>query len=91
MRIIVIVLIALLVALQYKLWFGEGNVREVWQLKEQVQQQMQANRALEDYNVTLEAEIDDLKKGHTAIEEHARSQLGLVKPDETFYQVVHPE
>jgi cell division protein FtsB len=88
MRTIIIVLIALLVALQYKLWFGEGNVREVWRLKEQVQQQAQANQALDSHNTAMEAEINDLKKGNAAVEEHARQHFGLVKPDETFYQVV---
>jgi len=80
----------LLIALQVKLWTGQGGVREVWRLQHRVGEQKAENAKLKTRNETLQAEVDDLKHGDEAVEERARSELGLLKPGETFYQVVEP-
>ena len=84
-------LLILLVLLQYRLWFGDGSVREVAQLQTQISSQEEQNAKLRERNRTLAAEVQDLKKGTTAIEERARTDLGMVGKSETFYQVVSPE
>jgi cell division protein FtsB len=84
-------LLILLVLLQYRLWFGDGSVREVAQLQTQIDAQQEQNAQLRERNRTLAAEVQDLKKGTTAIEERARTDLGMVGKSETFYQVVAPE
>lgn len=84
-------LLILLVLLQYRLWFGDGSVREVAQLQTQITTQEEQNARLRERNRTLAAEVQDLKKGTTAIEERARTDLGMVGKSETFYQVVSPE
>lgn len=81
-------LLILLVLLQYRLWFGDGSVREVSRLESEITAQQQRNARLRERNRTLAAEVQDLKKGTTAIEERARTDLGMVGKNETFYQVV---
>jgi len=88
MRWLVWVLIVLLVLLQYKLWLGDGSLAEVWQLYQQVELQKEENHQLRERNQALEAEVQDLKQGLEAIEERAREELGMVREDETFYQIV---
>lgn len=88
MKKLVILLVLLLVYLQYKLWFGEGSLQDVWQLHQDVEFQRQENIELRERNAALEAEVKDLRQGFDAIEEHAREDLGMVKEGETFYQVV---
>lgn len=90
LRYAALILLILLIALQVKLWTGQGGMRQVWQLKHRVEEQKAENAKLKTRNETLSAEVDDLKHGDEAIEERARSELGLVKPGETFYQVVEP-
>jgi cell division protein FtsB len=85
---LVILLVLLLVYLQYKLWFGEGSLQDVWQLHQDVEFQRQENIELRERNAALEAEVKDLRQGFDAIEEHAREDLGMVKEGEIFYQVV---
>lgn len=87
MKGLVALLVVLLLMFQYKLWFAKGGVVELWQLKEQIDLQQQQNDALKTQNLALEAEVDDLKHGTEAVEEHARHDLGLVKEGEAFYQV----
>ncbi len=89
MRIIIAILVALILTLQYRLWFGDGGIREVGRLREAVAAQRAENEQLKDRNRTLTAEVQDLKKGHTAIEERARTDLGMVGHDESFYQVMN--
>jgi cell division protein FtsB len=85
----VLVLLALLLtALQYKLWFGNGGQGEVVALQAQVTAQQTENAKLQARNDALAAEVADLKSGGEAVEERARSELGLVKPGETFYRVI---
>jgi cell division protein FtsB len=88
MRIIAVILLALVLVLQYKLWLGDGGMREVWRLRDEVAVQRAENEKLKDRNRTLLAEVQDLKQGKTAIEERARTDLGMVRSDETFYQVM---
>ncbi|HET6591845.1 MAG TPA: cell division protein FtsB [Xanthomonadales bacterium] len=82
------ILLVLLVALQLKMWFGEGGYRDVQRLAERVEQQALENEALAQRNRELKAEVEDLRQGLEAIEERARSELGFIKEDEEFYQVV---
>ena len=86
--LLLLVVAALLAWLQYRLWFGKGGQREVDALQDQVTQQAYANTGLEQRNAVLAAEVKDLKSGEAAIEERARSELGMIKPGETFYRVV---
>jgi cell division protein FtsB len=88
MKYLAAVMLVLLVLLQYRLWFGDAGVREVNRLRSEIQQQKSENERLKDRNRTLAAEVQDLKKGTTAIEERARSDLGMIGQRETFYQVV---
>ena len=85
-----LILLILLIALQVKLWTGQGGIREVWRLEHRVSEQKAENARLKTRNETLQAEVDDLKHGDEAVEERARSELGLLKPGEAFYQVVEP-
>ena len=88
MKILAGVLLALLVALQYPLWLGKGGWTRVWELDRQLAQQKQANAALKARNEAMDAEVRDLKEGYEAVEEHARLDLGMIRKDEVFYQVV---
>jgi cell division protein FtsB len=88
MRALLAILLLVLVALQFKMWFGEGGYRDVQRLAERVEQQALENEALAQRNRELQAEVEDLRQGLEAIEERARSELGLIKEDEEFYQVV---
>ena len=88
MRWLVSLLVVLLVLLQYRLWIGDGSLAEVWDLYQQVQAQREDNQQLRERNQALEAEVKDLKQGLEAIEERAREELGMIKRDETFYQVI---
>ena len=89
-RWVALALLALLVVLQLKLWTGAGGVPEVWRLEARVEQQAQDNSARRARNAALAADVEDLKSGREAVEERARSELGMIKPGETFYQVVEP-
>ncbi len=88
MKIIPVILVVLLVLLQIKLWRGDGGIVDTLQLQQVVDHQVQENSVLTERNRALEAEVNDLKEGVDAIEERARSELGLIKPGETFFQTV---
>ncbi|MCQ4166729.1 cell division protein FtsB [Tahibacter harae] len=90
LRLAALILLILLIGLQVKLWTGSGGVRDVESLRQTVTETRKANEELRARNEALSAEVQDLKEGRDAIEERARSELGLVKPGETFYQVVEP-
>lgn len=87
-RWLLLVLALLLAWLQYRFWFGPGNSGEVMTLEAQVQNQKRDNAGLQQRNDALAAEVKDLKEGEAAIEERARSELGMIKPGEKFYRVV---
>lgn len=91
MRFLLLLLIVLLVWLQFQLWTGKGGQNEVRQLKHSIELQQQENAKLKERNAALQAEVNDLKSGVEAIEEFARSEMGMIKKDETFYQLVEPE
>jgi cell division protein FtsB len=90
LRYVALILLVLLIALEVKLWAGQGGMAEVWRLEKSVVEQKAKNDELKVRNDALAAEVANLKDGDEAIEERARSELGLVKPGEKFYQVVEP-
>src|SRR5580693_2729232 len=90
MRILAAILGLLLVLLQYRVWISEQGKREVWRLTQAVEAQAAANAEQRERNRQLLAEVTDLKVGLTALEERARSELGMVGNSETFYQIVTP-
>ncbi|HMM65582.1 MAG TPA: cell division protein FtsB [Dokdonella sp.] len=90
LRYVALLLLILLIALEVKLWVGQGGMAEVWRLEKSVAEQKQKNEELKARNDALAAEVANLKDGDEAIEERARSELGLVKPGEKVYQVVEP-
>ncbi len=89
-RVLALLLLAALVALQLKLWFGAGGRGEVEALQAAVRQQEEENALLRQRNAALAAEVEDLKTGTAAVEERARSELGMIKPGEIYYRVVEP-
>ncbi len=88
MRVLIVVFSVMLVTLQYRLWIGDSSFPGVWKLEEAVAAQIKENQRLETRNLALEAEVRDLKNGDAAIEERARSELGMVGQDETFFQII---
>ncbi|MES9870582.1 MAG: cell division protein FtsB [Sedimenticola sp.] len=90
MRILIGILILIFVVLQYRLWVGEGSLAEVHGLKREIENQKAELKQLKQRNQALQAEVADLKKGLEAIEERARSELGMIREGEIFYQVVEP-
>ncbi len=78
----------LLLGLQYSLWAGRGGLTEIWRLTQAKQSQQEENRVLRERNLALDAEVRDLKQGTAAIEERARSELGMIGKGETFYHLV---
>lgn len=88
MKWLLSLLIVLLLLLQYKLWVGDGGVPEVLHLEQEVAKQEQHKQQLEERNASLAAEVEDLKQGLDAIEERARSELGMIRKDEQFYQII---
>src|ERR1700677_4801592 len=90
MRILAVILGVGLVLLQYRLWVSDQGMREIWRLNQSVEAQTAANAEQRGRNSQLLAEVTDLKVGFAALEERARSELGMVGNSETFYQVVPP-
>lgn len=88
MKVLGAILAALIVLIQYPLWLGKGGWLRVWEVSRQLDTQQARNRTLEARNAALAAEVSDLKQGTEAIEERARYELGMVRPDEVFFQYV---
>jgi len=88
MRGLILVLSILLIVLQYPLWFGDSSMPEAWKLQEKIELQKEENAQLVDRNIVLESEVNDLKHGLAVVEEKARNELGMIKPNETYYQIV---
>ena len=88
MKILSVILATVLLALQYPLWIGKGSWTRVRELDRQVAEQRDNNARLKARNDALDAEVRDLKEGSDALEERARLELGMIKRDEVFYQVV---
>jgi cell division protein FtsB len=85
---VILILLTLFLVLQYRLWFGRGNLGEVQDLEELKQEQIEVNQSLKERNQSLAAEVHDLKQGLEAVEEKARSEMGMIKNNETFYQII---
>ncbi|MDH3342765.1 MAG: cell division protein FtsB [Gammaproteobacteria bacterium] len=88
MKKIIALLLVLLVLLQYKIWLGDGGIPEILQLQTEVEDVQVRVDKLKERNQALDAEVQDLKKGLDAIEERARSELGMIGQDEVYYQVI---
>ena len=88
MRILTVTLIIVVVLLQTPLWFGKGGWLKVHELNGQLADQREKNDASRIRNAALDAEVRDLKQGYDAIEERARSELGMIRQDELFFQVL---
>ena len=91
MRLSIMLLLILILVLQGMLWFSDDGIRKVRQLSAAVETQQQDNERLETRNQNLQAEVEDLRERLEAIEERARTDLGLVRDGETFYQVITPQ
>ncbi|MFZ6672569.1 cell division protein FtsB [Undibacterium sp. Rencai35W] len=90
MRLIALSLAALLLLIQFPLWLGKGGWLRVWDLDKQVSQVQKHNDELKERNSKLESEVQDLKTGTGAVEERARFELGMIKKDEIFVQILAP-
>ncbi len=91
MKIIAFVLLTLFIWLQYKIWLQDGGIPEVVQLQDEVEEVKTEVQKLQERNLSLDAEVKDLKKGLDAIEERARSEMGMIKEGEVYYQVIESE
>lgn len=87
-RVFTLALIALIALIQYPLWLGKGSWLRVWEIDQQIHAQRDANAKLAARNGALDAEVKDLKQGSEAIEERARNELGMIKNDEIFFQIL---
>lgn len=90
LQLIFATLLLMLLGLQYRLWVGDGSLAEVESLKRQLAAQHDELRDLHERNATLQAEVDDLKEGLAAIEARARTELGLIREGETYFQLLPP-
>jgi cell division protein FtsB len=88
LRIVAVTLLAGLLALQYRLWVSPNGMRDLWRTESAIEVQQEENARLTERNRRLAAEVRDLKEGRAAIEERARTDLGMIAADETFYQVL---
>ncbi len=88
MRFLVTTLVILLLLLFSSLWVGHGSYPEIWKLKEDIATQKKENEVQEDKNRQIQAELEDARVGHAAVEERARSELGMTKKGETFFEII---
>ena len=88
MKWLAAVLILIVVLLQYRLWVGDGSLAQVTRLESEIKKQAEENARLKERNRILAAEVDALKNGLEAVEERARTQMGMIKEGETFYMIV---
>ena len=88
MRYLIVILLVLLALLQYRLWFSPGGMADVNALRQAQQELVRGNDRLRERNASLAAEVIDLKHGLEAVEERARSDMGMIKTDEVFYQII---
>jgi cell division protein FtsB len=87
-KVLTLAFAALIVLIQYPLWMGKGSWFRVWEVDQQIRAQRDANRLSQARNAALEAEVRDLKVGLDAVEERARSELGMIRQDEIFFQML---
>ncbi len=88
LRVTVAILVLAILWMQYRLWLSRDGMQDVWRLQRAVAEQREENRILRERNASLEAEVRDLKEGLEAVEERARTELGMIGEGETYYQVV---
>lgn len=88
LKLITLILLVLLALLQYRLWLSHGNLFEVERLERIKAEKIEENQRMRERNQALAADVQDLKQGLEAIEERARSEMGMIKADETFFQIV---
>jgi cell division protein FtsB len=88
MKLLTLALLVLLGAIQYPLWIGKGGWLRVWEVDQQIETQREVNARLKARNAALDAEVRDLKQGLEAIEERARSELGMIRHDEIFFHLL---
>jgi len=88
MKLLTVALLVLLGTIQYPLWLGKGGWLRVSEVDQQIQAQRETNARLKARNAALDAEVRDLKQGMEAIEERARSELGMIRQDEMFFQLL---
>jgi cell division protein FtsB len=89
LKLLTLILTVLIALLQYPLWLGKGSWLKVWEIDQQVTRQYEINQKLKMRNAALDAEVRDLKQGHEAVEERARSELGMIKQNEIFFHIVN--
>ena len=88
MKLLVITLLVILALLQYRLWFSPGGLTDVNKLEQTKQELSDENEQLRERNASLAAEVIDLQHGLEAVEERARSEMGMIKSNEVFYQII---
>lgn len=91
LKLLLGVLAILFVLLQYRLWFGEGSLAEVFKLERELAEQNRQTAGLEARNEELRAEVESLRKDDDAMEARARKELGLIREGETYFQLIDPE
>jgi len=91
MRVLAAILAGLIVLIQFPLWLGKGGWLRVWDLDRQLQSRKDQNAKAQARNAELDAEVRDLKQGLDAVEERARYDLGMIKQDEIFVQIIEPQ
>lgn len=91
MKALLIALLVIFVALQYRLWIAEGSWADVARLEREVREQEQTNQQLQQRNRNLAIEVDALKDGLDSVEERAREDLGMIKEGETFYMIIESD
>jgi len=89
-KVAITLLVVLLLYLQFKLWVGDGGIPDVLHVQNEVDLASKEKNKLQERNKALAAEVHDLKQGLSAIEERARNELGMIRNDETFYQIIKP-
>ncbi len=87
-KILITLLILLIFQLQYRLWFGDGNISQVNEYQLRLDNLKNEARLIKERNEKLYAEVEDLRRGEEAIEERARYELGMIKENETFFQII---
>ncbi len=87
-KIILAVLTLMILQLQYRLWLGDASVFKILDYQTRLEQLQQESRRKQERNQALYAEVKDLRKGKEAVEERARYELGMIKKNETFFQVI---
>lgn len=91
MKWLLLTLLAFLLALQYRLWVGDGSVAHLARLERAIETQSAANDRLQERNRVLAIEVEDLKTGLNSVEERAREDMGMIKEGETFFMLIQPK